>query len=240
MPLSPFGQPLRDLSPGRWLQQRLWPWGPGSNRVGVPVGCLVPEGFPAYARIVHPAFRSTDHGQEPVRWSTVAEWTGRRTHPTMQFHPVAGLKWPTEPPWGHAPWPGTLQTTEAEALLPILRAETTTPGRCFFALWEGFGDAELNSLVASFPRLELTHRAYLLFRGSLETFPWFDTGLPQSPNLWWPDDHAWVVASEIDGFDTYLAGSKECVERVLNEPVLEGLPATVDARADGAADTING
>lgn len=134
---------------------------------------------------------------------------------------------------------GTLQPAEAEALLPILRATTATPDRCYFALWEGFGQQELNALVAAFPRLELAKRAYLLFRGSLESFPWFEVSPRQSPNLWWPEDHAWVVASEIDAYDTYVAGSEACIEQVMNEPALEVFPASLNARVDIGSDVIN-
>jgi hypothetical protein len=72
------GEPLPDVAPGRWLQERLWAWGPGSNRQGVAVGCLVPEGFAAYARVLHPAGRETEHGLESVRWSAVRRPPGPR------------------------------------------------------------------------------------------------------------------------------------------------------------------
>ncbi|MDD9995447.1 MAG: hypothetical protein OXS35_06855, partial [Dehalococcoidia bacterium] len=29
--------------------------------------------------------------ERPVRWSTVASWTGRTVHPLMQFERIAGL-----------------------------------------------------------------------------------------------------------------------------------------------------
>ncbi|HYS70780.1 MAG TPA: hypothetical protein VEM14_11115, partial [Gemmatimonadaceae bacterium] len=66
------GRPLLDMSPGKWLQERLWTWGPGSNRQGLAVGSLVPEGFEAYARVLHPATRETERGFESVRWSVIA------------------------------------------------------------------------------------------------------------------------------------------------------------------------
>jgi hypothetical protein len=56
--------------------------------------------------------------------------------------------------------------------------------------------------------VHLPQRDYLLFEGPLEAateLGWNMQGggfVPQSPNLFWPDDHAWCVASEIDLFCT--------------------------------------
>ena len=60
-----------------------------------------------------------------------------------------------------------------------------------------------------------------------------------SPNIWWPEDRAWCVATDIDLYDTYVGGSKECIEAILSNPDLEALPATLDARLDLGGDTIN-
>jgi len=63
------------------------------------------------------------------------------------------------------------------------------------------------------PRVHLPPRDYILFEGVLEAAPELgyaigDTVFPQSPNLFWPQDHAWCVASEIDLFCTLVAGSE--------------------------------
>jgi len=79
------------VTAGTWLQQDLWTWGPGSQRQGLAVGCVVPTGFEAYARVLHPAWRETERGLEPVRWSEIASWTGSTVHPMMQFHRIAKL-----------------------------------------------------------------------------------------------------------------------------------------------------
>jgi hypothetical protein len=36
------------------------------------------------------------------------------------------------------------------------------------------------------------------------------------------------VATDIDLYDTYVGGSQECIEAVLNNPDLEALPTTMD------------
>jgi hypothetical protein len=45
--------------------------------------------------------------------------------------------------------------------------------------------------------------------------------LPQSPNLFWPEDHAWCVASEVDLSCTLVAGSELLAETLMADPRLE-------------------
>ena len=66
---------MRDTSQARWIEECLWPWGRVAGFEGFRLGCLLPEGFPAYACVLHPASVQTEEGYEPVRWSTVASWT---------------------------------------------------------------------------------------------------------------------------------------------------------------------
>ncbi len=62
----------------------------------------------------------------------------------------------------------------------------------------------IRAAVMAEARVYLPGRDYLLFEGPLEgatDFGWYltrDHFLPQSPNLFWPQDPAWCVASEID------------------------------------------
>jgi hypothetical protein len=77
------------------------------------------------------------------------------------------------------------------------------------------------------PRVRLPHRGYLLFAGPLAAAPrlgWthpYGSFFPQSPNLFWPQDHTWCVASEIDLFCTLVAGSDALAEALVSDPRLE-------------------
>jgi hypothetical protein len=77
------------------------------------------------------------------------------------------------------------------------------------------------------PRVQLSGRDYLLLAGSLAAAPqlgWTDPYgfvFPQSSNLFWPQDHAWCVASEIDLFCTLVAGSDELAGALVDDPRLE-------------------
>jgi hypothetical protein len=233
---------MLDMSPGKWLQERLWTWGSESDRPGLAVGSLVPEGFEAYARILHPATAQTERGFEPVRWSVIASWTGRTVHPLMQFHRIADLppfpghRFPT---WGSVPSEGEMPSAVGERLVAILRRFTTTPDRCYLALWEGYGVPELNALAGR-PRLMLPQRAYFLFSAPIDAVTSLSLGdFQHPPNLWWPEDHAWCVATEIDLSETYVAAAEECANQVVADPELEAHLVPIDGRVDVDGDVVN-
>jgi hypothetical protein len=138
-PKEPQGVELMgDISPARWIEERLWPLKNASGLHEPRVGSLLPEGFAVYARVFHPA--SLDPGNEPVRWSTVASWTGRTVHPLMQFERIANLPdCDQKPPWGSFPSYGNLPSEECRLLTKVLREFTSTPDYCYFCVWEGYG-----------------------------------------------------------------------------------------------------
>ncbi|MDY7105331.1 MAG: hypothetical protein S0880_29440 [Actinomycetota bacterium] len=48
--------------------------------------------------------------------------------------------------------------------------------------------------------------------------------------VWWPADHAWVVAHEIDDEWVYVAGGPEVMARIDADPLLESTPVGLDDR----------
>src|ERR1700686_4370814 len=126
---------MRDTFAARWVEQRLWKWG----KDGVPVGSVVPEGFEAFARILHPAHKSpADGGEgERVRWSTVAAWTGRVVHPQMQFERIANLAEHEFPIWGSPPMQGVLPREECGRLAGRLRSLSHGPTVRVGCIWDG-------------------------------------------------------------------------------------------------------
>jgi hypothetical protein len=228
---------MKDTSAARWIEERLWK----SGKEGVPVGSVVPEGFDAYARVLHPAHKTPVNGGEGerVRWSTVAAWTGRVVHPQMQFERIANLAEHEFPPWGSPPVQGVLPREEAERVAGLLRSFTSTPNRCWFCIWEGYGFLDPKR-YSGIPRVRSEHRDYLLYRGPIEAVTAFSWGAPQdSPNIWWPDDQAWCVATDIDLADTYIGGSEECISGIVADQEIEAFRTTLDARVDIGSDTIN-
>jgi hypothetical protein len=105
------------------------------------VSGVIPAGFEAYARILHPASSST---QERVRWRDVAAACGKVAHPLMQFHTLVGATSTTNDvktgPWrGSTPSDGDLEPESLTAFIDVLARHTSTASRCWFCVWEGWG-----------------------------------------------------------------------------------------------------
>ncbi|WP_143712042.1 hypothetical protein [Acidimicrobium ferrooxidans] len=233
--------PARWVSPNGdwdWIAGRLGPFGGGS------ITSVVPAGFGAYARILHPVEEPEADGRL-VRWSDVARWAGTTLRPDAQFHSIA---FPRVRPEAPAPWRsqgparGRLARPDADALARLLREHTSTPEDCCFGLWDGYGFGgmllaapgavpeplpdPIPAAVREGPRLHLPERDYLCYVGPVEAISATrGLGRYQTANLAWPRDRAWFVASEIDLPWTYVAGSAALIDALLAEVHLEALPA---------------
>jgi len=253
---------------GDWLSPRLGPF-------GAVVGSLVPRGFEAYARVLHPMY---DADFAPVSWAEVAATTGRVLHPTAQawrlarrsdVHAgrpatepgVAGDAPETDVEWpGGDPAEGSLPPAQLRALSRVLAQHTD--GDLVAAFWEGSGwdvgmqvvawwsddpDAtpppprrapdELAPEVLHGPKLELPCRAHVLFRAATVDLEALADGRAtadvdpfhpgwRTPNLLWPDDHAWCLATEVDLDSTVVGGTRALVDHLLATPDLEVLEVT--------------
>jgi hypothetical protein len=189
-------EPVLDLGPVGWVAAEITEFGQGVAR------SLVPAGYESYVRLDH---GDPDNGAET----------------------------------------GTLSLAELGALIPLLAGATATPADVWFCLWEGFGYLHRSVSVLSsppgpqlvveprvdpetWPPLVLPHRNYYLLRGPVRAAPYVSAyftapGLPwrDGPNLWWPRDRAWFVASEIDLFATHIACPSALARALLEERVLD-------------------
>jgi len=165
---------------------------------------------------------------------------------------------------GSPPDTGNLAPEPLDALLDVL-GETTGDQRCVFALWEGLGWVDCRGAwfrrtaadgtvieegeppsafpleVLDGPRLALPGRSYLLFTGPLADATQLDPrGFgSQSPNLFWPRDHSWCVATEVDFDSTLIGGPRPLIDAVLASPVLEAWPVAPQDSLARDADTVN-
>ena len=90
------------------------------------------------------------------------------------------------------------------------------------------------------PTFELPGRSYFLFTGPLTAEDnWGVDGFTQSPNLIWPDDRSWFVATEIDWDSTLIAGSEHLVAAIEGVPGLETVRVQPHDDLSWAGDTLN-
>lgn len=153
---------------------------------------------------------------------------------------------------------GELKTWALEELCAILAGHTTTPRTCYFAVWQGRGLDRERTLFTAYPvgapqlppkpapaewQLDFSGPTfalpgrddYWLFEGHVSeavrigrwnTEHWFSA---QTPQFFWPADHAWCVATEIDEDSTVIGGSSELVDQLCASEDLEVLWIAPDA-----------
>ncbi|SEB49745.1 hypothetical protein SAMN04489806_0863 [Paramicrobacterium humi] len=122
-----------------------------------------------------------------------------------------------------------------------VRGQAAT-ARASFGTEPQVGGGLLPREVAVGARLELdegTGRPYILFEAAANDFadpkwvseaPWNGSPRwPQSPSLLWPDDHAWLLATEIDFDSTLVGGSTALIRELVQTPGIEALPLRPDA-----------
>jgi hypothetical protein len=143
-----------DVEAAAWIGGRLSPFN------SYVVTSVIPSGFEAYARVLHPLGPSA-RGQQMGRWRDVASWSGVELVPGIDFPDIA---LPEHEPSGPEPWPrlvpqvGTLHPADVDALAAVVARHTSTPDRCWFGTWEGWGAV----FFGDGPRVELPGRNYVL------------------------------------------------------------------------------
>jgi hypothetical protein len=194
--------PSDDIEAAAWIGPRLRPF------TSYQAGSVIPGGFDAYARIDH------------ERTGALPPEAARRLITILLKHtPAPEVLW-------LAMWNGygQMHGPPAMATLTAVRidadpAEAAPPP----PPWpDGWMHPPLRQRNA--PLLRLPAREYLLYQGRPDQVAgWMD-----GPNLWWPADRAWCVASEIDLPWTYVGGSKTVIAEVLGDPELRAQPLSLD------------
>lgn len=212
--------------------------------------CTVPNEFAAYARLLHPIepVDPASEYEEHVRWHQMAGWSGVALEPRTQFWQLAlPERLPPGPvPGQGAPASDVLGEHDGQELARLLREHTTTPQRCWFGIWDGYGwdrpavaytrGSEPVKLsprltdpvpvpVRTGPRVRLPSRDYLLYTGPVEAGLAFLPEQRELADLWWPTDRAWFVYGDVDLNATYVAGPAELIETLLASAELEALAA---------------
>lgn len=210
------------------------------------VRAWMPEGYESYARILHPAYQRIDGkeisvGEVAVSWRTVSEWSGKPLHATSHIEDLMirsdGLTWSQHNAHGYQPLQGQLDDATLASLLVHLAKQTSDLDEIWMCAWIGFGGPPdtvgLPVRVTWF--LDLIGRRYVLRKGSITASQddLEDPRFANPPTFWWPDDRSWFASSDIDASSTYIGGSKELIEKILNDPALEAFPAELNDPYDG-------
>ena len=124
-----------DLVQAAWIQERVA--GPGAGLLSI-----LPAGFPAYVRLLHPAEGPWPEQPGLVRWAEVAERAGVTMHASIDFEELAAplhRRADSEPRDFSEPDTGNLDPEPLAALCEILARHTATPETCWFGVWDGLG-----------------------------------------------------------------------------------------------------
>jgi hypothetical protein len=214
----------RDLAASAWIGARL---DHSSGRITA----LVPAGYEAYARIIHPPVTFPPHQLPAHQLQVLVDiLRGETTTPDLCWFCVddrsrslddQGVTERVRLPRGSASY-----------LMhggPIERALVSPPGQSLqVALPEGAPPPDL--LAAMREQLEGKPDTIVCFpidttRAQLEQ--WLADLQGRAPDLWWPEDRAWLVRipEYLDLDSTFVAGSRRLIERLLAVPGLEVVEA---------------
>jgi hypothetical protein len=227
----------------------------------------VPQIYEAYARILHPAW--DDEGNEVTwaevarRLGTRAHREMQRHAIVGSYDPFnfTGSRWS-----GGDPRTGELAEGKLDQLCLILASHTATPDTAFFGMStiragvaEEWPDA---------PHLEQPKREWVVLKGPLKAvdqialssrhglsfgFVVYSDGRREAasgdemsesfdrevPNLIWPEDRAWFVASEVDLDSTLVGGSRALIDALLAAPDLEVWEVDGEVSLQSDADELN-
>ena len=254
MRFPPGLEPVDDLAPAMWVREALKDWPRGRRFI---VSDLVPPVFEAYARILHRPIHHVDGrwgtwaeaspgGDLPL--DPESPWTGSRSSggggwslgegslsvpEVTMLTPV--LRAHTGDPsvcW-FALWsgfgfldPGSSYLLAGGSLSQRLATRVVRAKE-----WMATKRARMaQGRFSTFDLLGPSGRSYLLFLAALGDAERF-TSSGHSPTLWWPGDRSWLVHTEIDATSTYLGGSRELIDRLVEQQLLESFEVEADSAA---------
>ena len=206
---------------------------------------LVPAGFSEYLRIFHPAYTLRTGGLDgAVTWAEIARANGTYIHAGAQLGAITRserYEWEGQPSvFDRPPETGNLPRELLDAVSRVLARRTSTPGSCYFAVWEGWGCGTPPE-VRSAPTFSVPGRTYHLLTGPVDAvYELADAWQPpRSPSLWWPQDHTWCVATEVDLKTTYIGADHSCAQEVISLAGVEAATVPPDLGIDWLSDTLN-
>lgn len=184
-----------------WIAARLGEFGT--------VGGLVPDGFDQYL-LVRPAWLAEGDcgGDDAEQTATIASVAQRHTTTTdlIRFGIWEGYGWASST---------TLYSVSGPRLSAwFVRAWIRGRSR----LADRRRHRRIRQGLEQVPQFDLPCRRYYLLHGQLQAAACIvDPGgcRHQVPDLWWPDDRQWFVATDTDLDWTYIAGSRTFIAEII-------------------------
>jgi hypothetical protein len=245
---------------GAWIEPRL-------DGCAGKVKEQVPKIYDAYARIFHPASDERGNpvtwGEVAATLGTTAhremQWHAIvGTHDHSDF---TGSKWS-----GGNPTISELDEAPLTALCAILVQHTGSPERCLFGV--STIHAGVEEEFPHEPLFHLPHRDFAILVGPLSGVDQIDISNSHStsarfsflvskadrpspehdpssgawgvaPNLIWPDDRAWFVATEYDFDSTLVGGSNDLIDAIVQSSELEAWEVDPEVSLQADADRVN-
>lgn len=222
-----------DASAALWLDERY------GTQAGCPVAEAFRAGFTDFVRVLHPAWRR--HGST-ARWSEVFHARDRALDPEASWFRNFG-DFPDRE--FTAPEDSSLPQPEATIVASSLFEHTATPDDCWF-VWPPMHGLPFETGVLPvrvrrpWDRWRMRRTAVRRSREAMrlqESLPSVGGGAlvhgplgalvevapTPVPSMWWPADHAWIVSTGVDAVSTYIGGTPECIDAIVQDPRLEAL-----------------
>lgn len=133
------------------------------------------------------------------------------------------------------------QRAVVAAIARTAARHTSTPEQAWFAIWTGhssaYDDPAIHPQLAQVGTFDLPHRSYYLLSGPVTSASSIDEpggrGMSSSfrpPDLWWPEDRAWFVATDVDFWSNFVGGSVELAEALAEAVPTSAHEVTLDDR----------
>lgn len=141
---------------------------------------------------------------------------------------------------------GDLHPGSAMRYLTLTSDDENTPAVDVDLPWV---DPEVSVAILRGPLLDLPYRRYVLLAADVRELTdqsWVRTaglgwrsGFGPTPNVLWPADRAWFLATEIDYDSTVIGGSRALIDAIVGHPELEAAEVTEDTDLSSTADAVN-
>lgn len=246
---------LTEAVRGAWLVERAGRWATVGGVAGTGFDAYARLLHPVGA---HRTDRNTtDDRGGPVdvehtrwRWAEVARRNGRVMHPLVQWFRITDNEQTRD--WADGWWvdqsdDGWFDPADLAVLTTHLRVATGTPDDLVVGAWEGTGnppwaESGRNGRARARMQMHWPGRDMWLFGASVSELAdpaWAQRPVPgwecsrhgqKGPytSLIWPEDHAWVVASEEDWDSTIVAGARALVDTILADDRFEAFEVHED------------